>query len=66
MPRGNLRPKALTATKAEQLRVGARSVFNAALAEVTRGLPEEEASAVRYELALALHRITVTEMEKYG
>lgn len=62
----NVQPLALTAADAKRLAHGAQSIWNAAIAEVTRGLDEApdrpSSTAVRRELALAMYRIAMREL----
>lgn len=60
----NVRPLALTAEQTARLKGAARSIWNHALSEVTRGLPEADQRAVRHELQLELYRIAIEGLEE--
>lgn len=64
----NVRPLALTASESRLIHHGAESCFKAALAEITRGIPDEatatrpDARALRQEMALAMYRVAMREL----
>lgn len=60
----NVRPLALTADQSQALATCAEHVWQRALEEVTRGLPEVDQRALRYELRQKLYRLVMDGMEE--